>query len=280
MENDELENKENANKFDPEQEQPSEKIEPVQEFSEDPAIEADSEQNDENSFVETDKNSPEDPATEDEKLVESPMDESTEPITSPQEKEVKKMPAWLRNSLIFVGVGILLLLAGYLLSYYTATLPAQNSYATALHDLKNKDNELNDLQKKFDQVNSDLAEAKSDLTEAKSDLGRVQQDYQALDTQYNQLLANSEFNQNLIDFKYEVSRAKFALLNNDRTSANLSISLAKDKFKKIQILLGSDISTGMNDQLQEIQKLIRTNPDKALDELRTLNENLERIPFK
>lgn len=270
MENDKLNNKDNENKFEPEQEQ---NIKPTQELTEESFVEVDPYQNGVSHLESEQILADKDTAIEDEKLLETPIDEPFEPVTPTEEKEVKNMPGWLRKGLIFVGVGILLLLAGYLVSYFTATVPTQNSYQAALQDLKNKDKELTDLQTKFDQTNNDL-------TVAEGNLARVQQNFQSLELKHNQLLANSEFNQNLIDFKYEISRAKFALLNEDRVSANLAISLAKDKFKKIQILLGSDISTGMNDQLQEIQKLMRTNPDNAMDELRTLNENLERIPLK
>ena len=274
MGNDELNNKENEEKLESEQAHNGEyPIEPAQELSEGSFVKVDPYQNGvshlESEQILTDKDS----AIEDEKLAGTSFEEPSGPIKPPQEKEVKKMPGWLRKGLIFVVIAILLLLAGYLVSYFTATLPTQNSYQSALQDLKNKDNELTVLQTKFDQV-TDV------LTETKSNFDRLNQDYQSLELEHTQLLANSEFNQYLIDFKYEVSRAKFALLNDDRISANLSISLAKDKFGKIKDLLETDISSGMNDKLQEIQKLVKSNPKKALDELRTLNENLERIQFK
>jgi len=39
----------------------------------------------------------------------------------------KKMPGWLRKSLIFLIIGLLLILAGYLISFYTVTNPLQKS---------------------------------------------------------------------------------------------------------------------------------------------------------
>lgn len=187
--------------------------------------------------------------------------------------EVKKMPDWLRKSLIFLAVGLLLILIGYLISYFTTTVPTKDTYQTVLQELNNKEIELNNMQTQFDQTSNDLLDTQNNLD-------RIRQDYQSLELNYNQLLSDSEFNRYLIDLKYEISRAKYALLNEDRLSADLAMSLAKDKFAKIQILLASDISTGMNEQLQEIQKLVRTNPKEAMDELRTLSENLDRIPLK
>ncbi|PKO06012.1 MAG: hypothetical protein CVU41_07815 [Chloroflexi bacterium HGW-Chloroflexi-3] len=205
-------------------------------------------------------------------VIEEPSDLHIPPVVK-EVSEVKKMPDWLRKGLIFFAVGLLLLLIGYLISYFTTTVPTQKAYQTVLQELNNKENEFINLQAQFDQ-------ASYDLQDKQNNLDRVQQDYQTLEQNHQQLIANSEFNQKLIVMKYEIGLARFALLNKDPLSARQAISLAREQFEKIRILLDADISTGIQDRLQGIQKFVSTDPEEALDELRTLSENLERIPLK
>ncbi len=278
MENDELINKENENKI--EKDQNSENlIEPDQIIPEETDVENDPDKIAEN-LLESEQTFSEDPVVEDEASLETTIDEPSDPVTPFEKEVVKKMPGWLSKSLIYGGVGILLLLAGFLIAFFTTTVPAQNSYQTVQQELKNKETALNDLQTQFDQNNNDLTEAKSDLVSLQQDFQSLEQDFQSLEQDNQLILSNSEFNQNLIDLKYEISRAKFAMLNEDLISANLALSLATDKFEIIQSMLDPEISNGMKEKLQEIQNLVRTDPDNALDQLRTLNENLERIPLK
>jgi uncharacterized membrane-anchored protein YhcB (DUF1043 family) len=205
-------------------------------------------------------------------VIEKPSDLHIPPVIQ-EPPEVKKLPIWLRKGLIFTGVGILLLLIGYLISYFTTTVPTQKTYQSVLQELNNKEDELNNLQTQFDQTSNDLQDTQNNLD-------RLQQDYQTLEQNHQQLIANSEFNQTLIDMKYEIGLARFALLNKDSLSARQAISLASDQFEKIENLMDSDISTGIQDRLGDIQRLVRTDPEETLDELRTLSENLERIPLK
>jgi uncharacterized membrane-anchored protein YhcB (DUF1043 family) len=205
-------------------------------------------------------------------VIEEPSDLHIPPVIQ-ETPEVKKLPNWLRKGLIFTGIGILLLLIGYLISYFTTTLPTQKTYQSVLQELNNKEDELNNLQTQFDQT-------RNDLQDTQNNLDRIEQDYQTLEQNHQQLIANSEFNQTLIDMKYEIGLARFALLNKDSLSARQAISLAREQFEKIEKLMNSDISTGIQNRLENIQRLVRTDPEEALDELRTLSENLERIPLK
>ena len=252
MENDELNNKEKENKLE---------LEPDQ-------IEAD--------FKDSVQEQPEVSDAEIEHPLVNSKKEPSEPYAPDAIKEVpevKKMPNWLRIGLIFIGVSLLFLLIGYLISYFTTTVPTQRTYQTVLEELTNKENELSNLQTQFDQTSNDLQDTQNNLD-------RIQMDYQTLEQDHQQLLANSEFNQTLIDMKFEIGLARFALLNEDRISSRQAISLAREQFEKIRTLLDSDISTGIEDRLLDIQKLVSSDPEEAMDELRTLSENLERIPLR
>ena len=187
--------------------------------------------------------------------------------------EPKKMPAWLRKGLIYLISGLVLFLIGFLVSFYTSTVPFQNSYQSVLTELNKKDADLNNLQSQYAQTRIDLQNTQNNLVKAHLDLQDLEQDHE-------KLLAFSKFNQNLINFKYEIGLARFALLNKDTLSARQAISLAREYLETIRNLLDPDISTTIHDRLQDIHRLVLTDPEEALDELRTLSENLERIPLK
>ncbi|MDO9086513.1 MAG: hypothetical protein Q7U53_09935 [Anaerolineaceae bacterium] len=185
----------------------------------------------------------------------------------------KQMPGWLRKSFIFLIIGLLLILVGYLISFYTVTNPLQKSYQSVLSELSNKDSEVNNLQSQYDQT-------KNDLQDTQNNLMKYELEYQKLQQEYDQLLIYSEYNESFINLKYEVGMARSALLNKDSISSRQAISLAMEHFEKIRNLLDADISSGIDDQLKEIQRLVRSDTEKAIDKLRTLSENLERIPLK
>lgn len=217
---------------------------------------------------------------ESEAQIDQPMDTTIEEPSDlhipPVIKEVpegKKTPDWLRKAITYIVASILLLLIGYLISYFTTTVPTQKTNQIVMQELNNKETELNDLQTQFDQTSNDLQDTQNNLD-------RIQQDFQTLDQDHQQLIANSEFNQILIDMKYEVGLARFALLNKDPLSARQAISLTREQFEKIRNSMDTDISTGIEDRLKDIQKLVSSDLEEAMDELRTLSENLERIPLK
>jgi uncharacterized membrane-anchored protein YhcB (DUF1043 family) len=184
----------------------------------------------------------------------------------------KPMPKWLKNSLIFLVVGLILLLAGYLIAYFTSTIPKQNLYQTTVNELQETKSQLDDLNIKYDQLTNDLSEVNNEFD-------TLQSDYEELDQEFNDLLQTSEFAKNLLSLKYEVANARYYLLKVDRISSRQAIILAIDYFDAIKDDLEPDISSGVEDRLESIQKSINTKPDAALDELGTLFENLERIPL-
>jgi hypothetical protein len=185
----------------------------------------------------------------------------------------KKMPGWLRKGLLFLIFGLLLILAGYLISFFTATSPLQKSYQFVLSELSIKESEVDNLQNQYDQTRNDLLETQNNLL-------KLEGQFQGLQQEHDQLLLNSDYNSSFINFKYEIGLARLALLNEDTISSRQAVTLAKEHFEKIRNSLDADISSGIDDQLQEIQRLVRSDTEQAIDKLRTLSENLERIPLK
>lgn len=198
----------------------------------------------------------------------------TEPavvVSSLSEPPAKPMPKWLKYTLIYLVVGIVLLLAGYLIAYFTSTVPKQNLYQNTVNQLQETESQLDDMNTKYEQLSEDF----SSLNEEHDAL---QSDYQSLIQSYDDLEENSEFYKNLLSLKYEVANARYYLLKVDKISARQAMILAFDYFDGIKDKLEPDIASGIEDRLESIQKSIYTKPDTALDDLGTLFENLERIP--
>jgi len=209
----------------------------------------------------------------------SDSDQSSDDTPEPEVVEVavsetpsKPMPRWLRNSLIFLGLGLVFILAGYLIAYFTSIVPKQNLIETTANELQETKSQLDDLNTKYDQMTNDF-------NVLNDEFGNLQSDYEDLDQEYNDLLQFNEFSKNLLSLKYEVANARYYLLKVDKISSRQAIILAMDYFDAIKDELEPDISSGVKDRLASIQKSIMTKPDMALDELGTLFENLERIPL-
>ncbi len=211
------------------------------------------------------------PFSEEDTPEEMPIEQEKEETEEVQ--PTKKSSNWFRKSLIFLMVAVLLVLAGFLISYFTFTVPNQNAYQSVMSELTSTKAELENLQSQFDQISADLQEAQNKYMLAQGENVTLQHDY-------NDLLTASEFNLNLVNLKYEVGLARFAMLDKDAISARQSLSLASNYFDAIQSNLDQEISSGIADRLASIQSSITSNATNAANELRTLAENLERIPLK
>ena len=206
-------------------------------------------------------------------LTEQEDQQEQEEKEQEQERPIKKSSNWLRKSLLFLMIAVLLVLAGYLISYFTITVPNQTAYQSVMSDLTKTESDLENLQSQYDQMSVDLQEAQNKLALAQGENVTLQHDY-------NDLLSATEFNLNLVNLKYEIGLARFALLDKDTISAKQALSLANDYFSTIQGQMDEDISSGIADRLESIQSSITSNTSSAANELRTLAENLERIPLK
>jgi len=221
----------------------------------------------EQSGIETDdQNITIDQAVENEKEINEP--EKTSDV-EPQ----AKMPKWLQKGLIYFGVAFLLLLAGFLIAYFTTTQPAKQAYQTSVSDLLSTENELTTLRNQYKQLDVDLENTKNELSDLSTAHLALNQDFEAL-------VISSEFDKNLASLKYEIANARYYLLNEDKISARQVVILAKGYFDSIKTELDPDIATGIEERISNIQKSINSDPEQALDELRTLMENLERISIQ
>ncbi len=199
--------------------------------------------------------------------------EDSSPDLDEDKPKHKETPRWLKKGLFYLLSIVLLLLIGYLISFFTTTLPNSKTIQSLSSQLSEKDTALTDLQNQYDQATSNLQTMHTSLQQMKSDLDSLQAESQ-------QATSNQAFNLNLVNLKYEIGIARMSIINQDTLSARQALSLANNHFEAIRTNLDAEISSGIQDRLLNIQKLITTNTTKAADELRTLAENLDRIPLK
>jgi len=212
----------------------------------------------------------------------SPSDESEslEPVSGLSEEvdkqtasvETKKIPGWLRNFLFGLLAFLVVFAAGFIVSQITLTKPAQN-------EITKISLERNQLQDNLTNVQKELEVSKNDLETIRTALSTNQTDLKSALSEIENLKSSALFNQNLSELKYYVALARTALLNADKLSARQALSLAQENFVILSPLLDEDNRAAVDQRLSDSYKLAISNFELSLEELRTLSENLDRIPF-
>ena len=278
-----MENEEPIKKFDEniEEEHNQEQentVEPVEDFEKNETTEEPFEQQKEEFEFEPDSSEHSDVEIVDEQTTIDQLEEDEMEIedfksSTQEEPPAKTMPKWLKSGLIYLAIAAILLLAGFLIAFFTTTTPAQKAYQTVVSELQSTESEFDTLQNQYNQLDDDFTKTKTELSD-------LETSYQALNQDFDALVISSEFDENLASLKYEIANARYYLLNEDKISSRQVVILAKGYFDSIKGELDSEIASGIEDRISNILKAINTKPDDALDELRTLMENLERISLK
>ena len=195
-------------------------------------------------------------------------------ISAPlKESATKKMTGWLRKFLIGLVIVALIFAAGFIVSQIVYTSPTRSAL-----DLVTK--EKIQLQKELSAERDKLAASQNDLEGKKAELTVTQSDLRSAESKIEQLQSDSIFNRNLEELKYHVTLTRIALLNQDKLTARQALNLAQDNLDKLSPLLDTDNLDAVEQRLADAYTLSIGNIEKALEELRTLTENLERIPVK
>lgn len=189
------------------------------------------------------------------------------------EKSAKPMPTWLRNTLIALGFALILFAAGFIVAMVTQTAPTRQVLQSTRDELNSAQQALLDTQTNLEQTQQELSDTQALLTSTQNDLESSQAAY----TNLNQTLT---FMENLQAIKYNVALSRIALLKEDKLSASQTLSLASDSFDLIKDQLDSQSADVIAERLSNAIRLSRSNIQSALEELRTLTENLERIPVE
>ncbi len=159
------------------------------------------------------------------------------------------------------------LLAGAALVYFLAAAPA---------DLKARElsAQLNETQARLETSQGDLSATRSELETAKAEFTRLQAEYRAATAKLDQ--ANLTIQ--LFKLQMDVTFARFGLVTDDEPTARLALALADKDLKLLEPLLPSDeLAKGLGQRLLRVRSFLGNDTEKALEELRKLNENLAMI---
>lgn len=192
---------------------------------------------------------------------------------SSTETKPNKIAGWLRKSLIGLVIIVLIFAAGFIVAQIAFTSPVRNS-------LEKASTEKTQLQEKLSSAEDQLATSQNDLESKTAELTVTQSDLRTAESTIEQLKSNETFNRNLGEIKYHVALARIALLNQDKLTARQALNLAKDNLDELSPLLETDNLQAVKQKLTDAYSLSIADFGKALEVLRTLSENLERIPIK
>ena len=124
------------------------------------------------------------------------------------------------------------------------------------------------------QVKGDLTAAQEKLTTAESDLDNTTSDLNAATAE----LKAARYNRALAQVEANVAYARLALVTRDLLTARQEVSAAAENMTALLPLIeDQETAKALEDRMTGIRTAIDTDSTKALDELRTLSENLLRL---
>jgi septal ring factor EnvC (AmiA/AmiB activator) len=124
------------------------------------------------------------------------------------------------------------------------------------------------------QLKTDLAAAQEKLTTTEADLTATSATLETANTE----LAAARFNRELARVEVNVAYARLSLVTRDLLTARQEVSAASGNMAVLLTLItDQETATALKDRMDGIQKTIITDSAKALEELRTLSENLLRL---
>jgi len=186
-----------------------------------------------------------------------PAEESVQPAEEPSMAKGKTI--W-QVALRWVLIVLVSLAAGFTLCFFLFYMPANDALTQTKIDLADTKASLEiagansaDLQSRLTDANSQLKAATNELDSAKVDL----------------YLARLQAN---------ISYARLALVNKDTLTARQELSAADESLAQLTLVLNdSETASSLAARLKNIRLELTSDPSKALDELRTLSENLDRL---
>lgn len=177
---------------------------------------------------------------------------------SPSER--KPTPAWLRKSLPWAVVILVSLLIGFGLAYFLLYLPAEQARFEADRQVSLQAGQIEELE-------ANLSETRQQLQQTQTELEQTSQELKAV--QYRAALTALQNN---------VSYARLALVTKDLLTARQELSSASSNLRKLIPMLGDkEIETALTERLAFIRTNMVSDPEKSLEELRILAENLSRL---
>lgn len=183
-----------------------------------------------------------------------PIEETAFPV------EKKPTPAWLRKSLPWAVVIAVSLLIGFGLAYFLLYVPAEQARFEASRQVSLQSEQIEKLEADLSQTQEQLTETQNRLEETASELSELQ---------YNAALTALQNN---------ITYARLALITKDMLTARQELSSASSNLTELIPLLGDEeVETALSERLAVIRSSLVSDPEKSLEELRTLSENLSRL---
>lgn len=192
--------------------------------------------------------------------------EETQPQPEAVEEEAalstdkKPTPAWLRKSLIWLAIVLVSLLVGFGLAYFLLYLPAEQARIEASQQVLLLNEQIATLEADLDQAREQLQKTQDELEQTAGELKVLQ--YSAA----------------LTALQHNVTYARLALVTKDLLTARQELSSANTNLKKLIPMIGDkDIETALTERLAAVRSSMTSDPEKSLEELRILAENLSRL---
>ncbi len=180
--------------------------------------------------------------------------------TSTDEGIEPKPKSWLQKSWPWLTAVLVSLLAGAALVFFLLYLPASSALRQSQGELTSVTGELEQAAAKAEGLQSDLSSAEERIESLQTELESVQ-----LTLAISRLQAN-------------ISYARLALINKDALTARQELSDAESNLAELSRLLGdSETSSALAARLRTIRTNLTSDPSRALEEMRTLGENLARL---
>jgi flagellar basal body-associated protein FliL len=214
---------------------------------------------------------------------EQPVEENRPPETSEEEPSVDQIPAaqvepvqesephelespmpksktFWQQALRWVLIVLLSLAAGFALCFFFFFMPANSN-------LTQEKITLADTKASLEVADAKSADLQTRLTDANSQLKVVTDELDSI--KVNLYLARLQTN---------ISYARLALINKDTLTARQELSGADENLVQLTLVLNdSETASTLADRLKNIRLDLTGDPSKALDELRILSENLDRL---
>ncbi len=173
--------------------------------------------------------------------------------------EVKEKSFW-QKSLRWVLVVLLSLAIGFALGFFLLYMPANNALSQAKIDLA-------DTKGALELVDTKAADLQAGLSDANA---QVKTSALALDS--------AKIDIALARMQANISYARLALINKDTLTARQELSDADANLANLTLLINDrETSSTLADRLKNIRADLSSDPSKALEELRILSENLDRL---
>jgi septal ring factor EnvC (AmiA/AmiB activator) len=184
-----------------------------------------------------------------------PIDDQAVPQT--QAEAAAAGTAFVPNKTSMVGRWFLILLAtlivGFGAAFFALFLPANL-------ELK--------------QLKTDLAAAQEKLTTTEADLVSTSSDLKSTATE----LEDARFKRVLAKVEVNVAYARLSLVTRDLLTARQEVSAATENMTALlPLITDEETAKALKDRMTGIGTAINTDPAQALEELRTLSENLLRL---